>query len=107
MNASWLKYLPGSLREKLDGRHQLQTILGNGSWLFADKAVRMSIGLIVGVWLARYLGPDRFGKFNYAIAFAALFSPIATLGLNGVVVRELVHHSERKNEILGSAFALK
>ncbi len=107
MNASWLRFLPGFLREKLAGRHQLQAILGNSGWLLADKAVRMAIGLCVGVWLARYLGPERFGKFNYAIAFVALFTPVANLGLDGIVVRELVRHPERKQQILGSAFALR
>ena len=107
MNAHWLKYLPSALREKLAGHHELQAILGNSGWLFADKVVRMGVGLIVGVWLARYLGPERFGKFNYAIAFVALFTPIAALGVDGIVVRELIRYPERKDEILGSAFALK
>ena len=82
-------------------------MLGNSGWLFLDKLVRIGIGLVVGVWLARYLGPERFGQFNFAIAFVALFSPIAILGLDGLVVRELVSRPESKQEILGSAFAMK
>ncbi|TRZ92284.1 MAG: flippase, partial [Rhodocyclaceae bacterium] len=85
----------------------LQAMLGNSGWLFLDKLVRIGIGLVVGVWLARYLGPERFGQFNFAIAFVALFSPIAILGLDGLVVRELVSRPEYKQEILGSAFAMK
>lgn len=82
-------------------------MLGNSGWLFLDKLVRIGIGLIVGVWLARYLGPGRFGQFSFAIAFVALFNPIALLGLDGLVVRELVSHPDNRREILGSAFALK
>jgi len=107
VNSSWIKYLPGFLRDRLSDRHRLQSILGNSSWLLADKALRMGVGLVVGVWLARYLGPDRFGQFNYAIAFVALFSPIAIFGLDAIVVRELVRHPERKQEILGSAFSIR
>ncbi len=107
MNASWLKYLPGFLLEKLKGRYRLQTILGNSGWLFADKALRMGGGLLVMIWIARYLGPASFGQLSYAIAFVALFGAIATLGLDGIVVRELVRDPEKADEILGSAFFLR
>lgn len=107
MNANWLKYLPGFIRAKLEGRHGLQAILGNTGWLFGDKLLRMGVGLFVGVWLARYLGPQQFGLWNFAIAFTALFGTFATLGLDGIVVREIVKNPERQNEILGSAFGLK
>jgi PST family polysaccharide transporter len=107
MDAAWLKYLPLFLRTKIIGRHSLQAILSNSGWLFADKILRLGVGLFVGVWLARYLGPEQFGQFNYALAFVSLFSAIATLGLDGIVVRELVRHPERIDEILGSTIVLK
>lgn len=47
------------------------------------------------------------GATNYALAYVALFSSIATLGLDGIVVRNLVHTPDAKNQILGSAFILK
>ncbi|MCJ8283034.1 MAG: flippase, partial [Rivularia sp. ALOHA_DT_140] len=67
----------------------------------------MAFGLVVGVWVARYLGPQQFGLYNYGIAFAALFGPIATLGLDQIVVREIVRNPESKNEIIGTTFVLK
>lgn len=107
MNATWLRYLPGFLRTRLDGRHMLQAVLGNTGWLFADKILRMGVGLSVGIWLARYLGPESFGQLSYAIAFVSIFSAIATLGMDSIVVRELVRHPEKKDEIVGSTLALK
>ena len=107
MNAAWVKYLPEFIREKLKSRHGLQAILANIGWLFADKILRMGVGLFVGVWIARYLGPEQFGLWSYATAFTTLFGAFATLGLDGIVVRELVKNPERQNELLGSAFALK
>lgn len=62
----------------------------NTSWLFGEKILRIIVGLFVGIWVARYLGPERFGLFSYAQSFVGLFSAIATLGLDGIVVRELV-----------------
>ena len=67
----------------------------------------MVVGLAVGIWVARYLGPEQFGLLSYAQSFVALFATIATLGLNGIVVRELVNDVSRKDEIIGTAFWLK
>ena len=107
MNAFWLKYLPSLVRDRLDGRHHLQQAVGNSGWLLTDKATRLVIGLVIGIWMARVLGPAQFGQFNYALAYVALFSSVATLGLDGIVVRNLVHTPDAKNLILGSAFILK
>jgi PST family polysaccharide transporter len=76
-------------------------------WLFADRFVRMGMGLFVGVWVARYLGPIHFGSLNFAIAFVALFGTATTLGLEGIVIRELVHSPENAHEILGTTFTLR
>jgi PST family polysaccharide transporter len=85
----------------------LKAIIFNTGWLFADRILRMGFGLIVGVWIARYLGVQQFGIFNYASAFAALFSPIATMGLDGIVIKEIVRYPTNKEEILGTTFCLK
>lgn len=79
----------------------------NTSWLIAEKVLRMVVSLFVGVWVARYLGPERFGLLSYAQSFVGLFAIIATLGLNGFVVRELVKDESRREEIIGTAFWLK
>ena len=107
MITSLIGYLPASVRSRFEHRPYLKQIVGNSAWLFADKLVRMGVGLIVGVWVARYLGPEQFGQLSYAIAFVALFSPIASLGLDGIAVRELLRHPLKKDEILGSVFMLK
>lgn len=107
MNARWFKYLPGVIRTRLDGRHGLQAVLGNSGWMFFDKILRMGIGLLVGIWVVRYLGPTQLGLLSYAGAFAGLFGALATLGLDSIVIRELVKSPERQNELLGTAFVLK
>ncbi len=85
----------------------LQQILSNTSWLVADQILRMGIGLFVGVWVARYLGPEQFGTFNYAMTFVTLFDPILKLGLDSIVVRDLAQKPEQRYQTLGSAFGLK
>ncbi|GAB6270451.1 MAG: flippase [Smithella sp.] len=64
------------------------------------------MGLLVGVWIARYLGPEQFGLLSYALAFVALFTAIANLGLNGIVVRDLVQDPSKAETTMGTSFVL-
>ncbi|QSV64650.1 MAG: flippase [Dolichospermum sp. DL01] len=91
----------------LKSSDRLRGIIANTGWLFADRILRMGVGLFVGVWVARYLGVEQFGVFNYATAFVALFSTLSTLGLDAIVVRSIVREPEKRSEILGTAFWLK
>lgn len=84
-----------------------QKYLKNTSWLFLEKGFRIFIGLAVGIWLARYLGPDKYGAFQYAISFVSIFAAIATLGLDHIVIRELVSDESRRQKLLGTSFTLK
>ncbi|MBB4803683.1 O-antigen/teichoic acid export membrane protein [Flavobacterium nitrogenifigens] len=79
----------------------------NTSWLFGEKVLRLSIGVFVGIWVARYLGPQKFGMLNYAQSFVGLFAVTAGLGLDGIVVRELIKNEDRAEELLGTTFYLK
>jgi len=79
----------------------------NTAWLFAEQILRMIAGFLVGVWVARYLGPEKFGIFSYSLAFVSLFGGIAKLGLDGIVVRDLVKEPEKREVYLGTSFWLK
>lgn len=107
MNPSWHKYLPVKLRNKIEGRASLQKIFTNAGWLSGDKVLRMGVGLIVSVWVARYLGPEQFGLMTYAMAIVALFVAVAGLGLNNIVVRDLVNEPGNANSTLGTTFFLQ
>jgi polysaccharide transporter, PST family len=107
MDALWLKYLPRYVRSKLAGRQTLQAALGNSGWLAVDRMLRIGIGAVLTIWLARYLGPDRYGQLSYAIGFASLFGAIASWGMNGIIVRDLVRFPDEKNALLASSLALR
>jgi polysaccharide transporter, PST family len=86
---------------------KLGKIIANMGWLFGDRVLRMGGGLFVGVWLARYLGTEQFGTLNYATAFVALFTPIATLGLDALVIRDVLQENLDRKVLLGTTFFLK
>ncbi len=106
MPPRWLKFLPPILQRQL-ASPMAQKLVGNTGWLFADKLLKAVGELTVGIWLARYLGPDQFGTLSFAIAFVALFTPLYKLGLHKPVVRDIVQSPEQKEVILGSAFGLR
>lgn len=102
-----LSLIPAFIHRRIAHRPQLVKIVDNIGWLFFDKILRMGVGLLVGVWVARYLGPEQFGLLNFALAFTGLFGAIAVLGLPGIVVRDLVRDPDSAATTLGSAALLQ
>lgn len=85
----------------------VRKIGANFGWLLGERGVSLLLSLTVGVWVARYLGPELFGTLSYALAFVGLFGTFTYLGISGMVVRDLVEQPEQKDEILGTVFVLK
>lgn len=85
---------------------EAKKITSNFSWLTSSKIFSMIISLSVGVWFARYLGPEKYGTFTYALSITGLVAFFASLGLNDIVVREIVKRPEKKYEFIGTAFLL-
>ena len=102
-----MNIVPAFIRRRVAHRPSLAKIVDNISWLFFDKILRLGVGLLVGIWVARYLGPENFGLLNFAIAITGLFGAIAALGLQGVVVRDIVRDPCGARLTLGTAGLLQ
>jgi O-antigen/teichoic acid export membrane protein len=79
----------------------------NTSWLVFDKGLALVINFLVAVYVTRYLGPSNYGLLSYAISFVAIFAVIAPLGLDLILIRNLVRFPDRKPSLMGTAFGLK
>ena len=79
----------------------------NTSWMMTEQILRVILSLCVGIYIARYLGPEQYGLLNYAISFTGLFLFLGNLGLGPIVIRELISDPKNSESILGSAFVLK
>ena len=79
----------------------------NTSWLLGEKILRMVVALFVGIYVARYLGPEQYGLLSYALSFVWLFSSLASFGIDDILVRELVRSPEQRRNLLGTVFWLK
>lgn len=81
-------------------------IIKNASWIIGCKILQSIIGLVVAMLTARYLGPSNFGVINYAASMVAFVTPIMQLGLNDVMVQEMVDEPQKEGIILGSSILM-
>lgn len=95
-----------SLRE-FSARPAVQAITANLGWLALDKGLRFVLGLTVGTWVARYLGPADYGLLNYAVAIASLLAVLPGLGLDGLVRREFAQDPAAAPALLGTVTLLR
>lgn len=100
-------FLREAISKRLHGRYALRRALDNSIWLFADQLYRMCTAMLTGVLIARYLGPTRFGWLNYATAAVAMLTSLTELGINSIVVRELVREQSTTDELMGAAWLLR
>ena len=79
----------------------------NASWLIAGKIAQMLLSLLVGIWTARFLGPDGYGTIGYANSYTAFFMAFCTLGINSVIVKEFTDSPDQIGQTLGTAIGLR
>lgn len=79
----------------------------NTSWMFIERIIRVLVVFAVGIPVTRYLGDEQFGMLNYAAGWVGLFLSMSTLGLEEIVVRDLVRDPKRRDELLGTSFLLR
>lgn len=79
----------------------------NTGWMVFAQIYQMLIQLIIGVISARYLGPSNYGTFSYGASYVSFFTIIAALGLEGIVVKEMVANRKEEATVLGSSILMR
>jgi len=102
-----MKLIPPFLERRIAHRPNLVKVVDNIGWLTLDKVLRMGVGLLVGVLVARYLGPEQFGQLSFAHALVGMFAAVAGLGLQSIVVRDIVRDPAGVPVTLGTAAVLQ
>lgn len=75
----------------------------NTAWLMLGKVLSLIVGLII----ARYLGPNGYGELNFGLALVAILAAIGALGLDTFIIREIINEPTKRNEILGTSLWLR
>jgi len=77
--------------------------LKNTGWLMFGKI----LSLVVGLFIARYLGPDLFGDLTFGLSLVAILAAIGALGLDTFIIREIIKEPTKRDEILGTSLWLR
>ncbi len=81
--------------------------VSNSMWGLLEKFSRIISGILVGVLVARFLGHEKFGIITYGLGVIGIFTIFSTLGLDSLIVRELISRKINKEKILGTAFWMR
>ncbi|PFA05079.1 MULTISPECIES: flippase [Bacillus cereus group] len=92
---------------KIVKKIKVNKFTSNTIWLILERVFQLILGLVVGIWTARYLGPSNYGMLNYGASFVAFFSVICSLGLENVIIKYFVDYPKKNNTILFSAITIR
>src|SRR5207248_45772 len=85
----------------------LHVALWNALKLGASLIGTWTVALAVRFALPRQLGPDQYGVYNFAEAFAASFFVLTTLGIETYVQKEIPLRREHASDFVGGVVALR
>lgn len=89
------------------GRPGFRRAASNFGWLAVERVVRFGFGTVVGLLVARHLGPERFGTLSYCVALVTLAGVVPALGLDALLRRQVVQDPARAADWLLSALVLR
>lgn len=79
----------------------------NASWMLAGRIVQMGLTFITTLYIARYLGPSEYGSITHTYSYVAFFVQVSALGMNEIIVKELIDHKEKNDEIIGTMVVMR
>lgn len=85
----------------------LNAFVSNTGWMMFRNIYSMLISLVIGSISARFLGPSNYGLLNYGSSIISFFTTVSKLGMDSVVVAEMVRTPEKENTYLGTALAMR
>lgn len=84
-----------------------RAFFSNSGWMMAQQIYSMLLSLVVGALSARYLGPSNYGLINYGASIISFFTIISRLGMDSVIINEMLKAPEKQGTYLGSALVLR
>ena len=82
-------------------------ILSNSVWMIIQHMYSMLTSLIIVALIARHLGPSDYGLINYCASVITIFTTLAGLGLENLIVSEIIRNPDREGGYLGTALVMR
>ena len=90
------------------GNPDVARALANIVWLGLERLTQITVAIVISGLLARYLGPDAFGKWQYANTLLLVIAPITWVCGAEILVPTIVDKPPAQTgAVLGSAFVLR
>lgn len=71
------------------------------------QIVSIVLGFLYLVYVARYLGVERFGTLSFALAFAGIFTVFSELGLSQLLIREVARDKTLVDKYVGNELSIR
>lgn len=84
-----------------------QSFLKNSVWLMFQQSYSVLFSSLISIFVVRYLGPEQYGELEYVNSIISISIVICGLGLNNIIVYEMVKKHDCQGEVFGSAIALR
>ena len=81
--------------------------VNNASWMILGRIIQMILAFFVSIITARFLGPSNYGIINYASAYVAFFTSLCTLGLDSIIVKDLIENPKEQGTALGTSIFMR
>jgi O-antigen/teichoic acid export membrane protein len=85
----------------------VRTIAKNTTVLLVGQTITLVLGMVLTIFIARFLGDINYGKLGFAQSFTALLVIFADVGLGSVTIREIARHKELTSKYMGNIFLIK
>ncbi len=82
-------------------------IVGNTGILIGSQVITKTLGTILTIMVARRLGVEDYGLYQFALNLGGIFGIVAGFGLSRPVAREVARRLEASGEILGDVLILE
>lgn len=84
-------------------------MLKSALWVLSEKTIRLFSAIIVSSLLARYLKPEGFGILNFYLAILSMLFVLSSLGLNRIIIREIIYSKTKKEKasVIKTAFLMR
>lgn len=82
-------------------------IVKNSAWFMMQQAYDIVLSFFIGILSARYLGTDNFGLLGLATSIYIIFSSVSWLGIDSIIVNELIVSDDSKGKLIGTSIFFK
>lgn len=79
----------------------------NASWIIMGRVAQMALSFVVSIATTRYLGTSNYGLISYASAYVGFFTPICTLGINSIIIKDFFDDPKNQGASIGTTIVFR